>query len=95
MKTGVLSWLQIDGSRGFSVDQLKRKQLSPTFRPDAPVVIRAKDLKTTGRLPLPLKMSGASSRNSVKVVVSFKLVYRELSTSIILEPAENCSLHKI
>ena len=31
-----------DGSKGFSVDQLKGKQLSPTFRPDALVVFRAK-----------------------------------------------------
>ena len=30
------------GSREFSVDQLKGKQLSPTFRPDALVVFRAK-----------------------------------------------------
>ena len=39
MKTEVLSWLQNDGSRGYSVDQLKGRQLSPTFRPDAPVIL--------------------------------------------------------
>ena len=42
MKTAILSWLQNDGNRGFSKDQLKGKQLSPTFRPDALVVFRAK-----------------------------------------------------
>ena len=31
-----------DGSRGFSVVQLKGKQLSLTFQPDALVVFRAK-----------------------------------------------------
>ena len=39
MKTAILSWLQNDG---FSKDQLKGKQLLPTFRPDALVVFRAK-----------------------------------------------------
>ena len=42
LKTSILSWLQNDGSREFSVDQLKGKQLSPTFQPDALVVFRAK-----------------------------------------------------
>ena len=42
MKTAILSWLQKDGNRGFSKDQLKGKQLSPMFRPDALVVFRAK-----------------------------------------------------
>ena len=41
MKTVTLSWLQNDGTRGFSKDQLKGKQLSPMFRPDALVVFRA------------------------------------------------------
>ena len=36
--------LTIDGNREFSVDQLKRKQLLPTFRPDALVVFRAQAL---------------------------------------------------
>ena len=36
MKTVILSWLQNDGTRGFYKDQVKGKQLSPTFRPDAP-----------------------------------------------------------
>ena len=34
--------LYYDGSRGFSVDQLKRKQPLLTFQPDAPVVFWAK-----------------------------------------------------
>ena len=42
MKTVILSWLQNEGNRGFSKDQLKGKQLLPTFRPDALVVFRAK-----------------------------------------------------
>ena len=42
MKTAILSWLQNDGNRGFSKDQLKGKQLSPTFQPDALVVFRGK-----------------------------------------------------
>ena len=42
MKTAILSWLQNDGTRGFSKDQLKEKQLSLTFRPDTLVVFRAK-----------------------------------------------------
>ena len=37
-KTVILSWLQ---NGGFSKDQLKGKQLSPTFQPDALVVFRA------------------------------------------------------
>ena len=48
MKTAILSWLQNDGTRGLSKDQLKRKQLSPTFRPDALVVFRA-EVKTLAR----------------------------------------------
>ena len=31
LKTVILSWLQNDGTRGFSKDQLKGKQLSPMF----------------------------------------------------------------
>ena len=42
METVFLSWLQDDGNRGFSKDQLKGKQLSPTFRPDPLVVFRGK-----------------------------------------------------
>ena len=43
VKTAILSWLQNDGNRWFSKDQLyKGKQLSPTFRPDALVVFRVK-----------------------------------------------------
>ena len=42
MKTAILSWHQNDGNRGFSKDQLEGKQLSPTFRPGALVVFRAK-----------------------------------------------------
>ena len=42
LKTVILSWLQNDGTRRFSKDQLNRKQLSPIFRPDALVVFRAK-----------------------------------------------------
>ena len=45
MKTVILSWLQNDGTREFSKDQLKGKQLSSTFRPDALAVFRAKVLK--------------------------------------------------
>ena len=44
MKAVILSWLQNDGTRGFSVDQLKGKQPLLTFRPDALVVFRAKVL---------------------------------------------------
>ena len=39
-----LALLNADGSRGLSVDQLKGKQLSPMFGPDAVVVFRAKVL---------------------------------------------------
>ena len=35
MKTAILSWLQNDGTGGFSVNQLKGKQLSLTFQPEA------------------------------------------------------------
>ena len=42
MKTAILSWLQNDGTREFSKDQLKGKQVSPMFRPDALIVFRAK-----------------------------------------------------
>ena len=35
MKTAILNWLQNDGNREFSIDQLKGKQLSVTFQPDA------------------------------------------------------------
>ena len=44
LKTAILSWLQNDGTRGLSVDQLKGKQLSLTIRPDPLVVFRAKVL---------------------------------------------------
>ena len=50
LKIVILSWLQNDGTRGFSNDQLKGKQLLLTFRPDALVVFRAKILKTTRAL---------------------------------------------
>ena len=33
LKTAILSWLQNDGTRGFSIDQLKGKQLLLTFQP--------------------------------------------------------------
>ena len=39
-----LKYICIDGTRGFSKDQLKGKQLPPTFRPDALVIFRAKVL---------------------------------------------------
>ena len=42
VKAVILSWLQNDGNRGFSKGQLKGKQLSLTFRPDALFVFRAK-----------------------------------------------------
>ena len=42
MKTAILSWLQNDGTWGFSKYQLKGKQLSLMFRPDALVDFRAK-----------------------------------------------------
>ena len=43
MKTAILSWLQNDGTRVFSKDQLKGKQLSAVFQPDAALVVfRAK-----------------------------------------------------
>ena len=32
MKTAILSWLQNDGNRGFSKDQLKGKQLLPMLK---------------------------------------------------------------
>ena len=41
LKTAFLSWLQNDGTRGFSKDQLEGKQLLSTFWPDALVVFRA------------------------------------------------------
>ena len=50
-KTVILSWLQNDGTRGFSKDQLRGKQLSLMFWPDALVVFRA------------LKMTRASGQN--------------------------------
>ena len=49
MKTAILSWLQNDGTRGFSKDQLKGKQLLLTFRPDALVVFRAEVQEWTAR----------------------------------------------
>ena len=42
LKIVILNWFQNDGTRGLSKDQLKRKQLSPTFQPNALVVFRAK-----------------------------------------------------
>ena len=42
MKTTILSWLQNDGTRGFSVDQLIGNKLLPTFQPDALVIFRTK-----------------------------------------------------
>ena len=50
----------IDGTRGFSKDQLQGKQLLPTFRSDALVIFRAKVIMTW---PLALKMTRASGRN--------------------------------
>ena len=41
MKSVILSWLQNDGSRRFSIDQLRKKQLLPTFQPDVLVVFSA------------------------------------------------------
>ena len=41
LKTAILSWPQNDGSREFSVDQFKGKQLSPMFRPDAHLALKA------------------------------------------------------
>ena len=58
LKTVILSWLQNDGTREFSKDQLKGKQLLLTFWSDALVVFRAK-VKTT----LALKTTRASGRN--------------------------------
>ena len=52
MNTAVLSWLQNDGSRGLSVDQLEGKQILLTFQPDALVFVT-----------LALKMTGESSQN--------------------------------
>ena len=46
VKTAILSWLQNDGTRGFSKDQLKGKQLSLMFQPDALVIFNLA-LKTT------------------------------------------------
>ena len=53
-----------EGNRGFSKDQLKGKQLSPTFQPDALVVFRAK-VACSSRLQgtLALKTTRASARN--------------------------------
>ena len=48
----ILNWLQNDGTRGFFKDQLKGKQLLPTFQPDALVVFT-----------LALKMTRASGQN--------------------------------
>ena len=42
MQTRTLSWLQNYNNRGFSVDQLKGKQLLLMFRLDALVIFRAK-----------------------------------------------------
>ena len=44
---------------------------------------------------LALKMTRASGRNVSESCFSIKLVYRESPTSIILEPAENRSLHDV
>ena len=44
MKTVILSWLQNDGTRRFSVDQLKGKPLLPMFQPDVLVIFRAKEV---------------------------------------------------
>ena len=41
MKTAILSWLQNDGTRGFSKDQLKGRQLLFMFRPYA--LVRPED----------------------------------------------------
>ena len=57
MKTVILSWPQNDETRGFSIDQLKGKQFSPMFQPDALVVFRAKVR------PEALETTRASSQN--------------------------------
>ena len=41
MKTVILSWLQIDGTRGFS-RSIDQKTTSATYQPDTLVVFRAK-----------------------------------------------------
>ena len=48
----------LNGTRGFSIDQLKGKQLLPTFRPDALVIFRAKVLSPED---LPEHLVGRSS----------------------------------
>ena len=64
MKTVILSWLQNDGTKGFSKDQLKGKQLSPMFRPDALVIFRAKGLALALKMAgFSLKMTRASGLN--------------------------------
>ena len=72
---------------GGSLKTSKKILLLLTFRPDALVIFRAK-----GAFTLALKATRASSRN-VSELFSFKLVFREPPSSIILEPAENRSLH--
>ena len=57
----ILSWLQDDGTRGFSITQLKEKQLSSMFQPYALVVFRAKGTRAKGTLAL--KTTKASGRN--------------------------------
>ena len=62
-----------DGTRGFSKDQLKGKQLLSTFWPDALVIFRAK-VKTTRE----------SGRNVSESCFPFNLVFREPPSSITL-----------
>ena len=72
MKTAILSWLQNDGTRGFSNDQFKRKQFSPLFRPDALVVFRAK-----------VRTTRASDLNVGKSCFPLNWSFREPPSSII------------
>ena len=84
--------MSLDGSLGFYVDQLK--ELSPTFRPDAVVNLGAKFKPWFPKAFYSWRWLENMVAMSVKVV-SFKLVYKEPPSSIIFEPAENCSFHVV
>ena len=92
----------VDGTKGFSIDQLKGKQLLLKFRPDALVVFRAKVLKmkcwraedALVVFTLALKMTIEHLVETSTKVVFHKLVYRKPPSSILV-PTENHSLHTV
>ena len=91
----------LDRSREFSVDQLKGKQVSLTFRPDALVVFMAKisarctNVSTTADalivFTLALKTNGGSGQHISGSCFPLSWSTENPPTSIILEPAENRS----